>query len=119
MSILDIGNSGRTRCVTSGRGEKGHPLTTLAYDVLWEPENGWRANAACRDLAIDVFFPVDESEEAALPAKAICATCPVADDCLQYALATNQAEGVWGGLDASERRRMRRRIRDQARRKAS
>jgi WhiB family transcriptional regulator, redox-sensing transcriptional regulator len=87
--------------------------------VLWVPEEGWRADAACRDLDIDIFFPVDESEEAALPAKAICATCPVADECLQYALATNQAEGVWGGLDATERRRLRRRIRDQARRKAS
>lgn len=99
--------------------EKGHPLTTLAYDVLWEPEEGWRKDAACRNLDINVFFPVNESEEATLEAKAICATCPVVDTCLQYSLATNQAEGVWGGLDANERRRLRRRIRDQARRKAS
>ena len=66
-----------------------------------------------------MFFPADETEEATLEAKAICAECTVADTCLQYSVATNQAEGVWGGLDANERRRMRRRIRDQARRKAS
>ena len=87
--------------------------------MLWEPEEGWRKSAACRGIDVDVFFPADESEEAAVEAKAICANCPVADTCLQYSLATNQADGVWGGLDANERRRMRRRIRDQARRKAS
>ncbi len=105
--------------VTWRMREKGYPLTTLAYDVLWEPEEGWRKAAACKNLDIDIFFPVDDSEEATLEAKAICADCPVADTCLQYSLATNQADGVWGGLDAQERRRMRRRIRDQARRKAS
>jgi len=86
---------------------------------LFEPEERWRRDAACRDLDIDIFFPFDEMEGASLEAKEICETCPVVDTCLQYSLATNQAEGVWGGLDANERRRMRRRIRDQARRKAS
>lgn len=100
--------------------EKGRSLTTLAYEeLLWEPEEGWREDAACRGVDVDVFFPVEESEESAFEAKAICESCPVADICLQYSMATNQAEGVWGGLDANERRRMRRRIRDQARRKAS
>jgi WhiB family transcriptional regulator, redox-sensing transcriptional regulator len=87
--------------------------------MLWEPEEGWREDAACRGANVEVFFPADESEEAAARAKAICAECPVVDTCLQYSIATNQAEGVWGGLDANERRRMRRRMRDQARRKAS
>jgi WhiB family redox-sensing transcriptional regulator len=105
-------------------------LTTLSYkELLWEPEEGWRENAACRGMDVDVFFPAEgdvdtvfpaeESAHAALEAKAICANCPVADICLQYSLATNQADGVWGGLDTNERRRVRRRIRDQSRRKAS
>lgn len=98
---------------------EGAALTTLAYELFWEPLEGWRSSAACKDLDVDIFFPLDESEEASLEAKAICAACPVAEECLQYALATNQADGVWGGLDANERRRMRRRIRDRARRKAS
>jgi hypothetical protein len=38
------------------------------------------------------------------------------DECLRYALATNQTEGVWGGMTGSERRRLRRRIRDRKRR---
>jgi WhiB family redox-sensing transcriptional regulator len=95
----------------------------------WEPEEGWRQSAACKGIDVDVFFPPEEdvdaifpaeaSEEATAEGKAICAGCPVAEICLQYSLATNQADGVWGGLDASERRRLRRRIHDRSRRKAS
>ncbi len=117
--MTDFGNIDGTRCVEPPRGEKGHPLTVVPHQLLWEPEQGWRQDAACRNLAIDQFFPSEEDEEGINAAKAICDDCPVADACLQYALVTNQTEGVWGGLDANERRRMRRRIRDQARRKAS
>jgi len=91
----------------------------LALETLWEPQEPWREDASCRNLDVAVFFPTDESEDATFEAKAICVTCPVAESCLQYALSTNQPEGVWGGLDSNERRRLRRRIRDQARRKAS
>jgi hypothetical protein len=41
----------------------------------------------------------------------------VREACLQYALATNQSDGIWGGMDSQERRRLRRRIRDRERRK--
>jgi len=67
----------------------------------------WRTQAACRDSDVEIFFP--SSEEATGPAKAICATCPVRDTCLEWALHTRQHEGVWGGLSESERRRLRRR----------
>jgi len=36
-------------------------------------------------------------------AKAICATCPVREECLEYALETNQDSGIWGGLDEEQR----------------
>ncbi len=88
-------------------------------DLLWEPETNWRGEAACNGIDSDIFFPDSEDESASSSAKAICAECPVAQVCLQYALATNQGAGVWGGLDEGERRRMRRRIRDRDRRKAS
>ena len=58
-------------------------------------------------------------QAATAQAKEICAECPVQEACLQYALATNQSAGVWGGLDEGDRRRLRRRIRDRDRRKAS
>ena len=99
--------------------EEPNTVLTLS-DLMWEPDVSWRADAACSGVDSDVFFPAsEEDEQAVAQAKAICAECPVQEACLQYALATNQSAGVWGGLDAGDRRRMRRRIRDRERRKAS
>ena len=64
----------------------------------------WRNRAACRGVDPDIFFPV--SEEDAFQAKAICAECPVREACLEYALATRERDGVWGGATERERRRM-------------
>ncbi len=100
-------------------GEKRDGTLLTLSDLMWEPDAGWRESAACSGVESDTFFPASEEESAARAAKKICAECPVAEACLQYALATNQAAGVWGGLDAGERRRMRRRLRDRERRKAS
>ena len=91
---------------------------TLA-ELTLEPDVSWRGQAACNGIDSDMFFPDSEEESASIAAKAICGECPVTEACLQYALATNQGAGVWGGLDEGERRRMRRRIRDRQRRKAS
>jgi WhiB family transcriptional regulator, redox-sensing transcriptional regulator len=44
------------------------------------------------------------SRERAEQAKAVCAVCPVRRECLQFALATRQAHGVWGGMSEHERR---------------
>jgi len=76
----------------------------------------WRLAAACRDLDTAVFFPETDDEVAA--AKAVCATCPVREACLEFALVTRQDDGVWGGLDENERRRLRRRRQEAARKAA-
>jgi WhiB family redox-sensing transcriptional regulator len=86
-------------------------------ELLFEPDEGWRSSAACAGSNSDVFFPAPEDEAAIARAKAICESCPVREACLQYALATNQSDGIWGGMDSQERRRLRRRIRDRERRK--
>lgn len=70
----------------------------------------WREAAACIDVEHDVtFFPDKDDLGAILRAKAVCATCPVADICLTWSMETNQPEGIWGGHTAKERRRLRRR----------
>ena len=51
-----------------------------------------------------MFYPV--SDEEAEAAKAVCATCPVRQSCLEYALANRERDGVWGGATERERRRM-------------
>jgi WhiB family transcriptional regulator, redox-sensing transcriptional regulator len=78
-------------------------LTDIALEAAQE---GWRAQAACRDADVNVFFP--PTDEEAGPAKAICAACPVRVECLEFALATRQEDGVWGGMTEIERRRLRR-----------
>lgn len=64
----------------------------------------WRNRSACRGVDPDIFFPV--SDEEAVQAKAICSECPVREACLEYALATRERDGVWGGATERERRRM-------------
>jgi WhiB family redox-sensing transcriptional regulator len=72
-------------------------------------------DAACRGVDTSVFFPASDAQ--AGPAKEICATCPVREECLEFALETRPADGVWGGLTPIERHRLIRR-RQKAARKA-
>lgn len=39
-------------------------------------------------------------------AKELCASCPIENDCLAYALARNERYGIWGNTSERERRRM-------------
>jgi WhiB family transcriptional regulator, redox-sensing transcriptional regulator len=58
----------------------------------------WRDQAACRDVVTaeyDPFFA--DAAELQLEALAICATCPVRDACLTFAVRTGQQYGIWGG----------------------
>ena len=70
----------------------------------------WREAAACLEVTNQVsFFPDKEDLHGIAKAKAVCATCPVADECLTWAIESNQTEGVWGGHTPKERRALRRR----------
>lgn len=74
----------------------------------------WMERAACRDADPETFFPERGDFAAARDAKAICAGCDVAPDCLEFALANDLWYGVWGGVSDRERRRIRRRERRRA-----
>ena len=80
--------------------------------VLTVTTTDWRTLAECRDSDPTLFFPVGSTGPAVAQiaaAKEICGSCPVNEDCLQYALETNQEAGVWGGYAEDERRRLRKR----------
>ncbi|MCE2855190.1 MAG: WhiB family transcriptional regulator [Ilumatobacteraceae bacterium] len=64
----------------------------------------WRLRGACHGLDPAIFFP-DEEDEAEI-AKEICAECDVRIACLEYALASRERDGVWGGATERERRRI-------------
>ena len=69
----------------------------------------WRGHAACRDADPELFFPDDDIRSARVQvkmAKLICRGCPVSATCLNWALASGQEAGIWGGLTEDERRRL-------------
>lgn len=77
----------------------------------------WRLQAECRSLDTAIFFPDQDGPQFAdnvADAKSICAVCPVANQCLEFAIRTRQDDGIWGGATPEERRSVRRRRRRQA-----
>jgi len=88
-------------------------MTSSAFDFTarrifaWE----WQLDAACAGLDTALFYQADNERGASvrrreLKAKAICARCPVINECLKSALQSHEPYGVWGGLSADERFRM-------------
>ena len=73
-------------------------------------DQAWQVRAACRGPQSIVFFPPahferkDEKREREDHAKAICLTCSVQRDCLDYALRIREQHGIWGGLSENERK---------------
>jgi WhiB family redox-sensing transcriptional regulator len=56
----------------------------------------------------DAFFPEDEPahgtrHQGILVAKAICGSCPISFECLEYALIAEEPFGIWGGFTPKER----------------
>jgi WhiB family redox-sensing transcriptional regulator len=77
--------------------------------VEWDSED-WRGRAACRDTDPDLFFPIGTTGQAVdqiEAAKNVCLGCGAQTECLEFALATNQESGVWGGTSEEERRKLR------------
>jgi WhiB family redox-sensing transcriptional regulator len=71
----------------------------------------WVHRARCKDEDPELFFPIGTAGPAATQieqAKAICMQCEVREQCLEWALATGQDAGVWGGMSEEERRAYRR-----------
>lgn len=72
----------------------------------------WRDHAACRGQDPDLFFPIGSTGPALVQieqAKAVCRRCPVQEQCLEWALNTDQTIGVWAGTTETERRALKRR----------
>lgn len=88
-------------------------------------DTGWKDKAACKGQTHLFFNPhvcdqrcdgpkgctAGRQEEGRYEriqkAKALCETCPVTDECLDYALVTEIKFGFWGGLTERQRRELR------------
>lgn len=81
----------------------------VSMDILneWKLTNqkfDWMDDASCKGMT-EMFFPekgdADGTVEAA---KAVCATCSVKDECLEFAVDNSFAYGIWGGMSARQRK---------------
>ena len=84
------------------------PASSLA---LAAADDSWRDYARCRDTDPELFFPVGTTGNALLAidyARRVFAQCAVTQECLEFALETNQDSGIWGGHSEEERRAIRR-----------
>lgn len=65
----------------------------------------WMQQAACRGLDPNLFIAERGDTDTIRNAKAICKTCPVKTECLEYGL--EEKHGIWGGLAEKQRRQIR------------
>lgn len=79
-------------------------MTRPPLPSFWEEfghgPDAWVRQAACATTIGD-WFPnpaVDASAE-----RAVCARCPVRQECLAYALDAGEPHGIWGGHTTAER----------------
>ncbi|OBB52506.1 WhiB family transcriptional regulator, partial [Mycolicibacterium fortuitum] len=67
-------------------------IGTFEHLINREP---WQAEGICRQVDPEIFFP--EKGQSTKDAKRVCANCPVAAECLEYALVNgaqaDEAEG--------------------------
>jgi WhiB family redox-sensing transcriptional regulator len=82
-------------------------LDEIIAEMIGGALPAWLDDAACKGMDPDIFFP--EQGNGWVHAAAICATCPVQQECLDWALQHEETEGVWGGTSQRERRRIKRR----------
>lgn len=71
-----------------------------------EDRDDWQDRALCAEVGDDFWFP--EKGGSVKEPKRVCAQCPVAAECLEYALEHDIRFGVWGGLSERERHRIKR-----------
>ena len=64
----------------------------------------WVHEGLCAQVGGDFHHP--EKGDSVRDPKQVCAGCPVATTCLDYAINNRERFGVWGGLSERERRRV-------------
>jgi WhiB family transcriptional regulator, redox-sensing transcriptional regulator len=90
----------RLPCVTAAISSSG----PASRNEFWS----WQVRGACRTVGPSLFYSPEgergsRKRRRESSAKAICATCEVAEICAAYALAWREPYGTWGGLSESDR----------------
>ena len=70
-----------------------------------EERTQWWEVAACKGMNVNLFFPETLMAPPSSEAVAVCASCPVKDQCLRDAV-SREEYGYWGGTTHAERMQM-------------
>ena len=70
----------------------------------------WQESALCAQVGDpDKWFP--DASQPTRAARDVCKACEVREPCLEVALENDERYGLWGGLDANQRARLKGRAR--------
>ena len=98
--------------MTSAEWSDGAGSLLSLFDEMTDPGAKWVSLAVCAQVDLDLHFPEKGRTDQVRIAKAICAECPVREECLEFALdfedRTYGSYGVFGGKTARERDEIRR-----------
>ena len=88
------------------------PCVSAAISSSWPASRNefwsWQVRGACRTVGPSLFYSPEgergsRKRRRESSAKAICATCEVAEICAAYALAWREPYGTWGGMSEADR----------------
>lgn len=68
------------------------------FDSISYDKDSWRDRANCKTVAPSIFFLDKDDKNALTQVKKICNSCPVQQECLDYAIQNTERFGIWGGL---------------------
>lgn len=77
------------------------PIGMIQVDSQYLP---WMNDALCAQTDPELFFP--QKGGSTRGAKKVCGECDVREQCLGYALASDERFGIWGGKSERERRKL-------------
>ena len=65
----------------------------------------WRKDAKCLGLPVGLFFPQQQSHKEEVPReiRRLCMSCPVREECLDYALNLESNVGIWAATTPTQR----------------
>lgn len=104
--IMDFEKSELVAHAPEPKPKRVKPASSGTAVFSSETPHSWKEEANCLGVDPDLFFP--ERGASTREAKAVCRSCEVRVDCLEYALEHGEKFGIWGGLSERERRRVRR-----------
>ena len=105
MTIL-LHSEFRTAAAAVAAGVSPPPDDGGTTPPLIRTRGDWRDAALCAQTDPTLFYPPNGAQSG--DAKAVCAACPVADQCLRWALEHDERYGIWGGKTFRQRRELKR-----------